>query len=460
MSEQGKRVGIVGLSVVFQFLFLYSGFARNAEMAKKFPRSFIEESYYVHSSDPSVAQTLSESPSFIIDHHSQHGFEIYGPEGLGKTLDQLQVRHQKLEQLELKNFKRALEYPSFEKFQEKLKQLALKYPKILKLFSIGKSIQGRDLWVMKISDNVEVDEAEPEFKYISSMHGDEIVGRELTTMLVEDLAKEYVAGRPRIKNLIENTELFIMPSMNPDGSFLKQRANAIGVDLNRNFPPLTVPGEKSFEQSFYLRPEAIAKETNLVMEFQKSRHFALSANFHGGAVVVNYPWDHTTTRHPLDEFLQEISRKYARKNSEMFQSTEFRDGITEGADWYAVKGGMQDWSYLKYGDLQLTIELSQEKYPSYSKIPGYYQRNKESMIQLMEQVRQGAGFYDVQGELSKLKRVPKKVRIKSDDRQSLNLGPFDFDKREFYAVLPKGDYVFEILDANSSVIAKVSRQVR
>ena len=47
----------------------------------------------------------------------------------------------------------------------------------MKLFSIGKSVEGRDLWVLKISDNVNVDEVEPEIKYISSMHGDEIVGQ-------------------------------------------------------------------------------------------------------------------------------------------------------------------------------------------------------------------------------------------------------------------------------------------
>jgi hypothetical protein len=58
---------------------------------------------------------------------------------------------------------------------------------IAQMFSIGKSHQGRDLWVVKISDNVQVDEVEPEFKYISSMHGDEITGRELMVFLIEDL---------------------------------------------------------------------------------------------------------------------------------------------------------------------------------------------------------------------------------------------------------------------------------
>ena len=434
-----------------------SVFAGNNEMAQKFHRSYIQESFYVESNSRDVADTIAQNPSYIIDHFSSEGFEVYGPAGLEETLKQLNVRYVSLEFLENKNLDKALKYPTHEQITESLKKLSLKYPKIFKLFSIGKSVQGRHLWVMKVSDNVEVDEYEPEFKYISSMHGDEIVGRELTVKLLEDLGASYAKKNARITKLINGAEFYIMPSMNPDGSYLKQRANAQGVDLNRNFPPLVIKNSGARPAA---RIEAIAHETNLVMNFQKTRKFSLSANFHGGAVVVNYPWDHTLTRHPLDAFIQELSLNYARFNSEMTASTEFEDGIVNGADWYVVKGGMQDWSYLKYGDLQVTIELSQEKYPSYDTIPDYYERNKESMLVYMEQIFQGAGFADKKGAFGKFKRAPTKVKIKSTEDAKFNLGPFEFDGKEFYAVLPKGRYSFELLDSTGQVVTRVARDVK
>ena len=67
------------------------------------------------------------------------------------------------------------------------------------------------------------------------MHGDETVGRELSLYLIEWLVTTY-ENDIRSTNLINNTDIFIMPSMNPDGFELGQRNNANDVDLNRDFP--------------------------------------------------------------------------------------------------------------------------------------------------------------------------------------------------------------------------------
>src|SRR3989338_2459369 len=270
---------------------------------------------------------------------------------------------------------------------------------------------------MKISDNVNSDEVEPEFKYISSMHGDEITGRELTIKLIEDLAAKY-ATDSEIRELIDSTEIFIMPSMNPDGSENEVRSNDNGRDLNRNFPDVSSQDANS--------DAGREIETQAIMKWQAQRNFALSANFHGGAVVVNYPWDSKMERHPLDALLQDISLKYADLNSEMRTSGEFSRGITNGADWYVVRGGMQDWSYVYHNDLQVTIELSDMKWPDYSDIPGFYERNKDSMLEFMKVVHQGAGF-----NFSNMNQTGS-VKI----TQGLKLiGNFAFTHGEFYKVL-------------------------
>ena len=100
---------------------------------------------------------------------------------------------------------------------------------IVHKYSIGKSHEGRDLWVIVISDNpTDVHEVgEPEFKYIGNMHGDEVVGRELCLKFIEYLCSGYVAGTQEIVNLIENTHISILPSMNPDGNVLLSGFSAL-----------------------------------------------------------------------------------------------------------------------------------------------------------------------------------------------------------------------------------------
>jgi hypothetical protein len=392
----------------------------------------IEEELFVPNQRPEVVKEILSTGSAIVDHVSEEGFELYGPKGLSRYLDERGILHFDQQAISQKIL---LNYPSYNDLTRKLQELAARKPEIMKLTSIGKSAQGRELWVMKVSDNVDVDEVEPEFKYISSMHGDEITGRELTMFFLEEIAEKYGTD-PEITALVNNTEIFIMPSMNPDGSERRSRANARGKDLNRNFPNIIRDTQST--------TAGREPETQAVMNFQASRQFALSANFHGGAVVANYPWDSTYDRHPLDALAQELSTIYAEKNSEMINSRNFPGGIVNGADWYVVEGGMQDWSYFWFNDLQITIELSDQKWPAYSAIPGFYQRNRDSMVAFMKEIHRGAGF-----------RLARKsgrgsVQIRQISPQARDLGTYAFRGGEFYKVLPIGEYEFVVSEAEKS----------
>ncbi|TSN39321.1 Carboxypeptidase D [Bagarius yarrelli] len=285
-----------------------------------------------------------------------------------------------------------------------LQRFSTKYPSITRLYSIGKSGQGRLLWVMEISDNPgKHEKGEPEFKYIGNMHGNEVVGRELLLNLIEYLCCNY-GSDPEVTQLVNSTRIHIMPSMNPDGYEIAQegdvsgyrgRNNSNNYDLNRNFP-----------DQFQTITEPRQPETIAVMNWAKSYPFVLSANLHGGSLVVNYPYDDdllgisSYSRSPDDGVFKMVALAYSRENPLMYKGHPckdikeyndeyFKDGITNGAAWYNVPGGMQDWNYLNTNCFEVTIELGCVKYPPAKELPRYWEQNRRSLLQFIHQVHRG-----------------------------------------------------------------------
>lgn len=399
----------------------------------------IEEGHWVKDTNKRFIKYIKSHKSLIVDHMGRLGYEVYGPHGTGAYLESLGADIVDLEILEASDEKSAGDYPTPEEIETKLKDLAAKYPHIMKLFSVGQSRDGRELWVMKVSDNVDSDELEPEVKYIANMHGNEIVGRELMVELLSDIGQRYDNGDNEVKELVDNTEVFIMPSMNPDGALKRQRGNGAWRDLNRNFPDFTTQDNRNTSSS--REPETIA-----VMNWQARRNFALSANFHGGTKVVNYPWDTSRDPAPLTDLITDLSNEYASKVKGFYDSTEFPGGIVNGNAWYEVDGGMQDWSYYYHHDLQVTIELSHIKWPPYAEIPQYYQENKWSLIRYLKRVHQGAGI-----KFSDTTKSGKVTITKIKNGQRERVGEYPLINGQFYKVLPEGTYEFtSVLDSGES----------
>ena len=179
-------------------------------------------------------------------------------------------------------------YPSFDQYVECMHGYADSFPDICRLDTIGFSIHNREILVLKISDQPGIEEPEPGFFYTSTMHGDELTGYILMIRLADWLLNRYTKDE-QVTTLVDNLQIWINPLSNPDGTYFLSndtihgatRFNALGVDLNRNFPD---PDEGPHPDNYEYQPENIA-----MMDFMKSHHLVLSANIHTGAEVVNYP---------------------------------------------------------------------------------------------------------------------------------------------------------------------------
>ena len=222
------------------------------------------------------------------------------------------------------------DYHTYEELTAELQSLAAAHPDICSLVSAGQSVQGRQLWVMQISDNVNLEEDEPEFFWVSSMHGDEVVGMEMCMYMINYLIDNYFE-LPEVQFLVNETHIYFMPSMNPDGTAAHSRFNANGFDLNRNFPD-------RIDDPYNIttgRPE----EVQAMMNFNLNHSPVLSANYHGGTLVVNYPYDSNpnfqsvNTPCPDDQWFIALSLTYSSLNLPMFNGP-FPQGITNGAAWY------------------------------------------------------------------------------------------------------------------------------
>ena len=109
-----------------------------------------------------------------------------------------------------------------------LRHVSTIYSNLTALYSIGQSVQGRELWVMVVSSSpYEHMIGKPNVKYVANMHGNEAVGRELMLHLILHLVQNYNSDY-YIRWLLDNTRIHIMPSMNPDGFEVAQEGTCQG----------------------------------------------------------------------------------------------------------------------------------------------------------------------------------------------------------------------------------------
>lgn len=303
-----------------------------------------------------------------------------------KTLDTYAIKYERVPKQKRERFadKNMGSYHTHEEMDQLFGRLQQEYPELMSRFSIGTSVEGRSLSGARITGPGDT-EGRPQFKYIGNMHGDETVGREVLINLVEHLVTEYHRDED-IKQILDTTIMYILPSMNPDGFHRVRRSNSRGYDLNRNFP-----------DQYRNSPSPRQPEVQAVMDWSLSNDFVLSANLHGGDLCANYPYDGNVRMQsgrssptPDDNLFKELALAYSKAHGRMFRHSSFPRGITNGAHWYVLYGGMQDWNYLNTNDMEITLELSHRKRPYSNRLTGFWEENKPALLAYIKKVHTGA----------------------------------------------------------------------
>ena len=336
-------------------------------------------------------------------------------------------------------------YPTYTQYVDKMNYFASTYPNLCTLESIGTTNNGRELLMLKISDNVNANEAEPEFMYTSSMHGDELAGYPLMIRLAEYLLTNYGTDS-EVNGIVNNTVIYINPLANPDGTYRNAgnntitnpiRANANGQDLNRNYAD-NVAG---------LHDSGVYEvETLAFMKFEEAHNIVMSANFHGGTELVNYPYDNTYDQHADHDWFEYISVEYAthaQNNSPSGYMIDDEDsdvypspGVTHGAEWYRVYGGRQDYMNFYRGGREVVVELSDTKWIQGNAINNHWTYNKQALLDYMKQVN-----YGLQGIVSDESGNPVVAKISIAGHDALNSHVFsNEDLGDYYRLLKGGSY--------------------
>ena len=291
-------------------------------------------------------------------------------------------------------------YPTYGQYTALMHRFVSENPGLCRIVDLGagnNTVRPHRLWAVVLTDHPEVDEDEPEVLLTSTMHGNETTGYVLMLRLIDHLLRGHGTD-PEITALVDETEIWINPLANPDGTYrggddsvdgaIRWYTTTTGgdseVNPNRNFPDF-VDGDHPDENAWW--PETVA-----MMALAELKTFVLSANFHGGVEVVNYPWDTVARRHPDNAWFEGLSRDWAdlaQADSPGGYMTDFDNGITNGHDWYEIHGGRQDFMTFFHGGREVTVELSDTKLLPADELDDLWLWNRRALLDFIAHAHQG-----------------------------------------------------------------------
>lgn len=248
-------------------------------------------------------------------------------------------------------------YHTYQETGKFLDSMHFQYPNITTdTICIGTSLEGRCIWAFKISDNPDLDEDEAEILYTGLHHAREPMSIEVILYFIKYLCQNY-GTNPEVTELVNNTELWFVPILNPDGyeynrliqpggggMWRKNRRNngdgSFGVDLNRNYGfkwGYNDIGSSPYTNAETYRGPAPFSEPEIqaIRDFVLSRDFVVCINYHSVAQMFLIPWGYDYIQ-PSDNLVDDL----------FADTAHLLTGYQAGTGWailYPTNGESDDW---------------------------------------------------------------------------------------------------------------------
>ncbi len=297
-------------------------------------------------------------------------------------------------------------FHSYSEVEAELTSLERDHPDLAKLYDLGFSLEMRHIYALKVSANAHADENEARVLFLGCHHAREWISVEVP-LLFARYAVEHYASDPEIKRLLDRSEIWIIPLVNPDGLeysiheyryWRKNRRDngdgSFGVDINRNYGyAWGVDNEGSSpdpESDIYRGSAAFSEpEDQAVRGLIASKSFQALISYHSYSQDILYPWGYTITPTPDDAKLKAL----AEGMSERIQAVNGRTyTYGEGSSTlYLTNGDITDWAYGLFRVMAFTIELPPQDYwggaffNAEAEIDPIFQENLPAMEYLIDQ---------------------------------------------------------------------------
>lgn len=286
-------------------------------------------------------------------------------------------------------------YHSYNETVTELNQIAADHPAITKLISIGKSYEGRDIWAMKVSDNPEIEEDEPEVFFNGNHHAREWLTIEVCLYILNYLTDNY-ATNATIANIVDNRQIWVVPCVNPDGRVYdsssddptdhanqpmgwrknrRDNGGSYGVDLNRNYGYMWGGAGASDVPSSttYRGKEAFSEnETRAIRDFVKQHDFVFAISYHTSGQLILYPWGYTYNSSEDDALFKAVADNMANLITNKAGSAYPGYDPQQGSDLYMTSGTTDDWLYGEMGVYSYCFELYPDRWDNDANVSSPY----------------------------------------------------------------------------------------
>lgn len=296
-------------------------------------------------------------------------------------------------------------YHNFSELTAVLEQISRENPDIVRLESVAKTIEGRDIWAVRLSAGSKAADEKPAVIYMGGHHAREHLSVEVPILFLKHLVKEYRSNNSRIVSLLNNRDIHIIPVVNPDGMeydikdgkykmWRKNRSRnsdgTYGVDLNRNYGYQWGTGGSSSNPSSdtFKGPQAFSEiETQAIKNYvERHQNISILLSFHTYSELILYPWGHKYDGLEIVRDKQ-VHEAMAKKMAEWNRYTP-----KQSSGLYIASGDTTDWSYGVHKIISFTFELDPTNngvggggfYPGAGIIQSVFEKNLEPCLYLLE----------------------------------------------------------------------------